>query len=191
MKRKLIITTIGRREDGVRLVKKPNGDTEYWLRGKKHREDGGPAVLRNNGNREWWVDGKLLRIITRDGIIQWYKNGQLHRDNGPAIEIPKSEWGKRYEWGEKRYEWFINGRRHRIDGPAVESESGYKEWWVNGKRHRIGGPAIEYPKRFPEDLEIKQWFLSGVEYSEKGYWIELSKKGYNVAGNANAITSLI
>ena len=54
------------------------------------------------------------------GTRRWYLNGNLHREDGPAIESAK---------GTKH--WLIHGQLHRIDGPALELYNGYKEWWVN------------------------------------------------------------
>lgn len=60
-------------------------------------------------------------IVEREYISkEWYKNGKLHREDGPAIE---------YSNGKK--EWWIEDARHRVDGPACEYSSGYKEWWIN------------------------------------------------------------
>ena len=56
-------------------------------------------------------------------LKQWYKEGKLHRENGPAVEL---------ERGQK--EWWIEGKRHRTDGPAREYSNGEKEWWVDGKK---------------------------------------------------------
>ena len=53
------------------------------------------------------------------GINYWFKEGNLHRDNGPAIE---------YINGNK--EWWVEGLRHRIDGPAVEYSNREKYWYV-------------------------------------------------------------
>ena len=53
----------------------------------------------------------------------WFKNGKLHREDGPAIENAR---------GYK--EWYIDGNRHREDGPAVEFADGTKLWYKNGKR---------------------------------------------------------
>ena len=54
---------------------------------------------------------------------RWYYNsaGQLHRDEGPAVECTN---------GYKR--WHINGLRHRIDGAAIECTNGYKRWFIHG-----------------------------------------------------------
>jgi hypothetical protein len=77
----------------------------------------------------------------------WYKEGKLHRIDGPAIE---------YKNGTKF--WYLKGLRHREDGPAVEYSDGRKEWFQNGIRHRIDGPAIEYP-----NARIA-WYIEGEEF---------------------------
>jgi hypothetical protein len=80
------------------------------------------------------IDGTTKIEILSAGTKYWYKNGELHRENGPAIE---------YLDGTKF--WCINGLRHRKDGPAAEFVNGRKEWYKNGKLHREDGPAIERP----------------------------------------------
>jgi hypothetical protein len=79
------------------------------------------------------------------GNKRWFKNGELHREDGPALECPD---------GFKA--WYQNGKLHREDGPAIEFTNGQKEWYINGCRHRTDGPAIEY------SFGIKMWYLNGV-----------------------------
>jgi hypothetical protein len=80
---------------------------------------------------------KIERIVDEDGAVRFYnENGQLHREDGPAVEYCKSKHG-----GGNR--WFYNGQKHRIGGPAVTHEDGTTEWWEHGARHRIDGMAIE------------------------------------------------
>lgn len=75
-------------------------------------------------------DGNLYSVISWNyyggelcnSLKQWCKNGQLHREDGPAIERDN---------GDK--EWFLNGDRHRKNGPAVEWTNGDKEWWLHGE----------------------------------------------------------
>ena len=57
-----------------------------------------------------------------DGTKYWLLNGELHREDGPAIELAN---------GTK--EWFLYGEYHREDGPAVEYAGGSKWWRLNGK----------------------------------------------------------
>ena len=61
--------------------------------------------------------------VYSDGTKEWYLNGELHREDGPAIELSN---------GTK--EWYLNGKRHREDGPAIEWPDGTKQWYINGKR---------------------------------------------------------
>ena len=49
-------------------------------------------------------------------------NGQLHRENGPAIE---------YADGSKS--WYKNDQYHRTDGPAIDWTRGRKAWCINGE----------------------------------------------------------
>ena len=58
-----------------------------------------------------------------DGTKEWYLNGKLHREDGPAVE---------YSDGSKQ--WYLNGKLHREDGPAAEYPDGTKYWWFNDKR---------------------------------------------------------
>ncbi len=60
--------------------------------------------------------------IEQDGTKMWYLNGELHREDGPAIE---------YENGTKV--WFLNGKYHREDGPVIEHPDGEKRWYLNDK----------------------------------------------------------
>jgi hypothetical protein len=68
-----------------------------------------------------------------NGDKEWYLNGDLHREDGPAVE--KANGTK---------EWWLNGNLHREDGPAFERVSGHKLWYLNGKIHREDGPAAEW-----------------------------------------------
>ena len=56
------------------------------------------------------------------GTKHWLLNGNLHREDGPAIE---------YASGTKL--WYLNGKCHREDGPAIEySGGGRPRWILNG-----------------------------------------------------------
>lgn len=50
----------------------------------------------------------------------WYKDDQLHREDGPAIEYVGLHG--------KLEVWYRNGFPHREDGPAVVKLNGKKEW---------------------------------------------------------------
>jgi len=61
-------------------------------------------------------------IIDKYGDKRWYKDGLLHREDGPAIE-----------WANGDKEWYIEDKRHRVDGPAVECINGDKWWYYQGQ----------------------------------------------------------
>jgi hypothetical protein len=94
------------------------------------------------------IDGTTRIEISTSQTKRWYKNGKLHREDGPAIE-----------WLDDTKEWYKNGLLHREDGPAIEWSNGIKFWFKNGKRHRDDGPAIEYPSG------EKEYWLNGKAIS--------------------------
>ena len=193
------------REDGP-AVQAINGDKSYWIDGMLHREDG-PAVEWSNGNKVWYIRGerlseeefnekvKMIPIKKEfdDRIEYRLPNGDLHREDGPAVEY--SNGGK---------QWYINGKLHREDGPAVEWEDGARWWYLHGKLHREGdlpavvlpsfnsftknatkfwynhgklhrknGPAIEYFDGY------KCHYLNGQYYSEQDYCKEIERESLN------------
>ena len=81
-----------------------------------------------------------------NGHKEWYLDGKLHREDGPAFERAN---------GHK--EWYLAGYLHREDGPAVEKANGNKEWYLNGRLHREDGPAFEFASG------SKYWCLNGLE----------------------------
>ena len=92
--------------------------------------------------------------VKEDGTKEWYLNGKLHREDGPAIE---------YADGYKA--WYLNGKRHREDGPAVEWPDGTQFWYLNGVRHRVDGPAIESANGY------KSWYLNGEKMTKVEYQV--------------------
>ena len=56
------------------------------------------------------------------GDKEWYLNGKLHREDGPAFERAN---------GDK--EWWLNDKRHRLDGPAIECINGDKLYFIYGE----------------------------------------------------------
>ena len=56
-----------------------------------------------------------------NGDKQWYKDGKLHREDGPAVESHN---------GDKA--WYKDGKRHREDGPACEYNDGSICYYIEG-----------------------------------------------------------
>jgi len=85
-----------------------------------------------------------------DDRTEWYKNGKLHRLDGPAIEFAD---------GAKM--WYQNGLKHRIGGPAVEYKNGYKEWCIEG----IFYTEAEFKKKTEKNcIEYKVVEIEGKKY---------------------------
>ena len=115
-------------------------------------------------------------VKVEDGDRFWYFNGQLHREDGPAIEQAN---GFR--------SWYVNGKLHREDGPALEMADGVRSWWINGERHRLDGPAVEMANG------SRKWYLNGKQLTEAefnarqhptcdGKVVEIDGKKYKLMG---------
>lgn len=74
-------------------------------------------------------------------------NGDLHRDDGPAVISPDGT-----------QEWCRNNTLHRDDGPAIICSDGSQYWYQNGELHRDGGPAALYPDG------SQLWYRNGERY---------------------------
>ena len=61
--------------------------------------------------------------VYNNKTVEWHLNGNLHREDGPAVERAN---GGKY--------WYLNGKYHREDGPAIEYPDGYKSWYLSGKK---------------------------------------------------------
>jgi hypothetical protein len=93
--------------------------------------------------------------VYADGNKDWFLNGKLHREDGPAVEY--SDGGK---------DWFLNGKLHREDGPAVEYSNGDKYWFLNDKLHREDGPAVE-GSNGDKDWFLNDEYLTEEEFNER------------------------
>ena len=66
-------------------------------------------------------------LIVEHNVKRWYKDGKLHREDGPAVELTDGYKG-----------WYKDNQYHREDGPAIEWPSGVKSWWFNGTQLSTG-----------------------------------------------------
>jgi len=126
---------------------------------------------------EWYRNDELHRedgpawvARSPDGTVieeWWYKNGRLHREDGPA-HVVRSPDGTVIEG------WYRNGITHREDGPAgvVRSPDGtvVEEWYKNDELHREDGPA--WAKRRPDGTVTEDWYLDDTEV---GAWQVLGR----------------
>jgi len=109
---------------------------------------------------------KDIYEIKKNGEDTWYlKNNIIHRDNDlPAVIIRDG----------KKQIWFKNGLKHRLGKPAIISQAfsydlSYEEWWIEGQKHREDGPAVTFSSG------NKEYWLNGVEITEKDFLHELEK----------------
>lgn len=107
-----------------------------------------PDEIDKKGDKTWNLDDQHFIVESSDGSQFWYRNGRLHRENGPAIQ-----------WSDGTKMWYQNGKHHRENGPAIEFADGTKEWKLNGERHREDGPAIEFADG------TKEWWRNGKKIS--------------------------
>jgi hypothetical protein len=192
---------ITHREKGP-AIELASGSKFWYKNGNRHRLDG-PAIEYVNGDKEWWIEGeyyteiqyneKIAEIKVQNPEIDYYgnkfwrnKKGELHRDDGPAIERAN---------GSKS--WYQNGQLHRLDGPAMEIINGDKYWCQNDKYHRLDGPAIEcangdkywcqndkYHRLDGPAVECangrKEWWIDGIKYTdEEEFNKKIEKKEVN------------
>jgi hypothetical protein len=61
-----------------------------------------------------------------NGYKEWYKEGKLHRENGPAVIHPD---GTKF--------WYKDGRLHRENGPAVELLNGTNYWYIEDNPYSL------------------------------------------------------
>lgn len=100
-----------------------------------------------------------------DHCIEWWFNGKLHREDGPAVQFLN---------GDKWWDYDENGKKiYREGRPAIEHDCGAKYWYIEGKRHREDGPAVEFSNG------TKYWYLDGILLSKQEFLDEINKKASN------------
>ena len=92
-----------------------------------------------------------------NGTKAWYKNGHLHREDGPAVE-----------WGNGDKAWYKEGRFHREDGPAREFSNGTKHWYLEGERWseevwKLKVRELKEPKM--KVLKLQSWEAPPVDFT--------------------------
>lgn len=75
------------------------------------------------------AEGKFHRIygpayISRRYRVEiWYKDGNIHREDGPALTHKQN------------YMWFKEGKLHRLNGPAIDILGHPKEYYIDGAKY--------------------------------------------------------
>ena len=114
------------------------------------------------------------------GLQRWYKDGELHRDDGPALlhVCGDQEWFQNGKWhrdgnlpaivytdGEEEWfkAWYKYGKQHREDGPAILNANGLQAWYKNDKLHRdCDLPAIVHLNGY------QAWYKDGKRHRDIG-----------------------
>jgi hypothetical protein len=95
-------------------------------------------------------------FVNESGTKVWYKDGEFHRDDGPAVL-----------YGDGDETWYSYGKKHRADGPAVYWGS-VKKWYFEGKLHRLDGPAVLFKDGRGE------WWIDDVNLTKEEWWNSIS-----------------
>jgi len=113
-------------------------DWRGWARPGFYKtgDDIGYFNLENNFHR---IHGPAY-ISEKYDIRIWYKNGKIHRYDGPAIIHKGTQL------------WFLNGLPHRLDGPAVIDLGGPKQYWINGVKYSMKEYRKEIQRRHRRGL---------------------------------------
>ena len=99
--------------------------------------------------------------VYKDGSKHWFKDNQLHREDGPALE---------YANGSKC--WYRYDQRHREDGPAIEHSTGNRSWYLNG----INISEEEFLRRtnpIPPELQV----IKDLRVVAEKHGYKLTKEG--------------
>jgi hypothetical protein len=106
-------------------------------------------------------NGKYVRTKNGQKIEEWFKDNELHREDGPASYYLNDKISRYY-----KEEWYQNGVLHRTDGPAIKDNAGYSEYWINGKKHRTDGPAVI---KDDADQYYLEWWFNGEKLSYEAF----------------------
>tara|TARA_R110002033_G_scaffold136310_2_gene175844 strand:- start:44 stop:637 length:594 start_codon:yes stop_codon:yes gene_type:complete len=109
--------------------------------------------------KAYFLDGSKMYKV-------YYKNGEYHREDGPAYY----QWT--YEKTKDRESYYKDGKLHREDGPTStywhnNGKLRFIGYNANGKRHRIDGPAAQYYYTDGKLVE-ESYYVDGELHREDG-----------------------
>jgi hypothetical protein len=197
-----------------------NGDLYWYKDGLLHRDNDLPSIIIKSGAKYWHINGVPSRLDISLPYIEvsngykeyrlengghktisylkeeWFdKDGEFHREDGPAITIYYESGnvfieryfhkGKKtrtsgpseinyHKIGNIVYEEYtLNNKLHKEDGPARISyySNGNTEnenYFLNNKQHRLNGPALIF-KNENGNITYKEYWINGSFYYEKDY----------------------
>lgn len=163
-----LICGVLHRTDGPAYIRYCDGIKvkEVWFYVSKIHNPSGPAWVEYNKEDYYLNDvlqqsailkvqnEKAIRTEFPDGSIleEWYYDGKLHRDSGPAQVLISNEGRVEYE------KWYFNGKVHRDHGCAYDSPD-VKVYYFNGKYHRTKLPAVTVSNEGVKEQDF--WYFRG------------------------------
>lgn len=101
------------------------GTIYYLNENSMLHNDNGPALILT-GTALYWKNnaGQMCqkREIEPTPALFWCKNGNIHREDGPAVIWSSGEI------------WRQNNLKHRLNGPAVIQHNGSVEWYIKNEK---------------------------------------------------------
>jgi hypothetical protein len=144
----------------------------WWPVSKKllaSYKDGSHTEKYSDGTLDWYKNGQCHRdgdkpaVINAIGRLEWWKSGERHRTTGPAVI-----------YADGTLVWYKNGFIHRDgDKPAWIGADGTLIWCKNNKQHRTTGPAVIYSNK------KKEYWINGNNITEEvKSWLKTRKYKY-------------
>lgn len=115
------------------VLQKDIGDYWAWYPPRNTRYDN-DIVYRDKEQRIHRLSGPAY-INYNMSSEEWWREGQLHREDGPAITC------------KQLFIWAQHGNLHNIDGPAVVDPAGPCQYWIDGVRYSPKQFKIEATRR--------------------------------------------
>jgi hypothetical protein len=114
---------------------------EWWENNMSHGyrikklQDKYDTVYLNQEGKKHRLFGPAY-INTVYDIEIWYKDGEYHREGGPAIRHKSTFW------------WFQNGVPHNLDGPCVVAGGMPPLYYIEGRKYS--------PKEYKKEIERRR-----------------------------------
>ena len=149
-----------------------NGSCAYYTNDSLDRKNGPASIYINeNGKKhEYYKDGNrhreggpaIIRYDLQDNILseEYFINGQRHREDGPAFISNSDPHGQLRIW------YMYNEIKRSDDGPTIIFPNGVHMWLKNDTIHRDNGPAIVHIQN--DKIILEEYHVNGVRHRIDG-----------------------
>lgn len=155
-------------QKGEILLEKGSHHVNFLNKERRYHRNKGPSYITSSGQKNFW------------------RNGNTHRLDGPAIFGEYRIYGRPYN--KEDYEkclaiyndpkhatpskileddtkvWLSSNKKHRIDGPAVVKPNGTLEYWIYDQ----SVSAEEWKQVENGEIVIEQWDQNSVQFKKNG-----------------------